>query len=314
MDVTTTRTVGQGGARYPDYLIVGAPRSGTTFMFDYLGGHPQIYNSPRKEPQYFATDLDSGSYLDSLTFMRDREEYLELFSAARPDQLTGEASTWYLYSKVAAANIKAANPSARIIIMLRHPVEMLYSLHGRRLYGGSEDLASFEEALAAEDDRRAGRRIPARARNVTALFYRDVGRYAPQVERYLDAFAAEQVHIVLFDDFIRDPAGAYRDVVEFLGVDPSFRPEFQVVNAGAARRSWRLQQALLAPRNVRVARMLIPARRRPRVGRLWDALNSRSQRRAPLDPLAAARLRAELLPDIERLGVLLDRDLAALWS
>ena len=119
-------------------------------MFDYLGRHPQVYAPPRKEPQFFATDLDSGSYLDSLTFMRDTDEYLTMFAGARPDQLTGEGSTWYLYSREAARNIHAANPQARIIVMLRHPVQMLYSLHGRRLYGGSEDLPSFGDALAAE--------------------------------------------------------------------------------------------------------------------------------------------------------------------
>ena len=174
--------------RYPDFLIVGAPRCGTTFMYRYLNEHPQIYMSPTKEPQHFATDLDSGSYLDSVSFLRDRDAYKALFAGARADQLAGEASTWHLYSQEAAANIKVANPDARIIIMLRDPVEMLYSLHGRRLYGGSEDLRSFADALDAEADRRQGRRIPPRARNVQALLYRDVGRYSEQVKRYLDLF------------------------------------------------------------------------------------------------------------------------------
>ncbi len=299
--------------RYPDYLIVGAPRTGTTFMFDYLAEHPQIHNAARKEPQFFATDLDSGNYMDSLTFMRDRDEYLALFDGARSDQIVGEASTWYLYSRAAAGNIHAANPDARIIIMLRHPVQMLYSLHGRRYYAGSEDIADFGAALDAEADRRAGRRIPPRVRNVTALYYRDVGRYAEQVERYLDTFGRDQVHVVLFEDFIADPAAAYRGVLEFLGVDPSFRPEFRVVNAAAARRSQRLQQLLLSPRVIRVARAVIPVGLRPRVGRLWDSLNSRGQKRVALDPEVASGLRAELLPDIERLGALLGRDLAAMW-
>lgn len=283
-------------------------------MFDYLGEHPQIHNSSLKEPQFFATDLDSGSYLESMTFTRDRDEYLALFSGARPDQLTGEASTWYLYSRDAAANIHAANPDARIIAMLRHPVQMLYSLHGRRLFAGSEDLPDFADALDAEADRRAGRRIPERARNVKALFYRDVGRFGEQVERYFDTFGRDRVHVVLFEDFIRDPASAYRGVLEFLAVDAEFRPSFEVVNAGAERRSQRLQQALLAPRVIRAARIVFPPRVRPYVGRAWDRINSRPQKRPPLDPQVAASLRAELLPDIERLGKLLGRDLVSLWK
>lgn len=299
--------------RYPDFLIVGAPRSGTTFMFDYLGEHPQIYNSARKEPNFFATDLDSGSYLDSLSFMRERDEYVALFAGARPDQLAGEASTWYLYSKAAASNIRSANPLARIIIMLRHPVEMLYSLHGRRLYGGSENLPDFADALAAEGDRRLGRSIPPRARNVTALFYRDVGRYSEQVERYLDTFGRDGVHIGIFDDFIRDPAAAYRSVLKFLAVDPDFKPDFRVINAGASRRSWRLQQTMLSPRIVRLARAVIPPPVRPLVGRIVDGVNSRPQERPQLDPVVAADLREELLPDIVRLGELIGRDMEAIW-
>jgi hypothetical protein len=299
---------------HPDFLIVGAPRCGTTFMYEYLAQHPQIYMSPIKEPQHFATDLDSGNYLDSLSFMRDRATYLALFDNARPDQLTGEASTWHLYSKAAAANIKAANPEARIIIMLRDPVEMLYSLHGRRHYGGSEDLADFAEALAAEDDRKHGRRISPKARNVSALFYRDVGSYHDQVKRYLDVFGRDRVHVIIFEDFRADPARAYRETLEFLGVDPTFEPNFNVVNASAARRSWRLQQLLLSPHVIRAARIVFPPRVRPYVGRMWDAINTRDEKRAPLDPRVAASLRAELRPDVQRLGALIGRDLTKVWS
>ena len=301
-------------ARYPDFFIVGAPRCGTTFMYEYLNQHPDIYMSPIKEPQHFATDLDSGSYLDSVTFMRETERYLSLFEGARHDQITGEASTWYLYSKDAAKNISTANPNARIIIMLRDPVEMLYSLHGRRLYGGSEDLERFEDALAAEDDRKQGRRIPRRARNITAFYYRDVGRYAGQVERYLEQFGPDRVHIIIFEEFRRDPAKAYRETLLFLGVDASFVPVFNIVNAGTLRRSRRLHQALHTAFVIRSFRAVVPRRLRPYFGRIWDALNSREAPREPLDPDVAATLRAELLPDIQRLGGLINRDVAAIWT
>jgi hypothetical protein len=297
----------------PDFVIPGAPRTGTTFMHEYLDQHPGIHMSRWKEPNYFATDLDSGSYLDSLTFMRDGGKYLGLFAGATAGQLTGEASTWYLFSKDAAANIRANNPETRIIPMLREPVAMLHSLHLRRVYGGSEDIKSFELALAAEPDRREGLRIPAKARNVRALQYHDVGRYSEQVERYLDAFGSDRVHVVIFEEFRKDPATAYRRVLEFLGLDPSFTPRFEVVNAGLARRSQRLQQMLLSPAVIKTARTVIPVRMRPAVGRTWDRINSRGEKPAPLDPAVALRLREDLQPDVERLQELIGRDLSSLW-
>ena len=295
-------------------FIVGAPRCGTTFLYEHLRKHPQIYMSPTKEPQHFASDLDSGSYLDSLTFMRDTNQYLALFEGAAASQLVGEASTWYLYSRDAAQNIKAANPNARIIVMLRHPVEMLYSLHGRRVFGGSEDLARFEDALDAEEARKLGKRIPARARNIKALFYREVGRYGEQVERYVEKFGNEQVHIIIFEDMRAASAATYRATLEFLGVDADFVPDLRAVNESAERRSWRLQQALLAPRVVRVARAVIPRSVRPYVGRTWDAINSRGKKREPLDPAVARRLRDELLPDMVKLGELIGRDVTKVWT
>ncbi len=301
-------------ARAPDFYIVGAPRSGTTFLYEYLGLHPQIHMSEIKEPQFFARDLDSGNYLESVTFMRDRDRYLGMFAGAKPGQITGEGSTWYLYSAAAAELIKAERPDARIIAMLRNPVQMLYSLHGRRYYAESEDIADFSAALAAEPERRAGRRMPPRVRNPKALQYRAVGSYAAQVQRYFDAFGRDQVKVVIFEDFIRDPADTYRSVLDFLGVDPEFSPEFKVVNAGMQRRSRRIQHVLLSPRVIRTARLVVPARVRPGVGRAWDRINSRSEKRPPLDPAVAASLRAELLPDIERLSEMLGRDLTEVWT
>jgi hypothetical protein len=300
-------------SQYPDFYIVGAPRCGTTFMYEYLRQHPQIFMPDNKEPNFMCKDLDSGSYLDSLSFMRDEAAYIRLFAGAPAGSLRGEASTWYLYSETAAGLIKAMNPDSRVIIMLRDPVEMLYSLHGRRVYGGSEDLP-FVDALEAEQDRRNGRRIPHRARNIKALFYREVGSYSRQVQRYLDTFPADRVHVVIFEEFRRDPAAAYAETLRFLGVDPDFHPQFAVVNASASRRSQRLRQLMLSPTVVRVARAVIPARVRPRVGPIVDALTSKETPRPPLDPTVRNQLQAELRPDVLKLDSVLGRDVSALWG
>lgn len=299
---------------FPDFYIVGAPRCGTTFMYEYLRQHPQIFMPDNKEPNFMCTDLDSGSYLDSVSFMRDEATYLHLFAAAPAGSVTGEASTWYLYSEAAAGRIRLQRPDARIIIMLRDPVEMLYSLHGRRVYGGSEDLTRFEDALAAEPDRRNGRRIPPRVRNAKALLYHDVGSYSRQVDRYFKTFPADQVRVIIFEEFRRDPAGAYAETLRFLGVRSDFHPQFEVVNASASRRSQRLRQLMLSPTLVKFGRAVIPARVRPRVGPIVDALTSKETPRPPLDPAIRARLQAELRPDVLRLNSLLGRQVSAIWG
>ena len=298
--------------RIPELFIVGAPRCGTTYMFESLGRHPDVFVPPNKEPNHFCTDLDSGSFLDSVSFMRDRDEYRRLFANAAAGQLAGEASTWYLYSRDAARNIATVRPDARIVIMLRDPVEMMYSLHGRRRFGGTEEL-SFTEALAAEEDRRHGRRLPRRPRNVKGLLYRDVARYAEQVERYVEQFGWQQVHVIVFDDFRADPQAAFRGLLEFLGLSPIPLAEPSVVNASTRRRSELLQRAILTPWVIRLARRLVPPAMRPRVGPLMDRINAAPERRAPLDPALRRSLVDEMRTDVRRLGALLGRDLEGIW-
>ncbi|MBA2490032.1 MAG: sulfotransferase [Chloroflexi bacterium] len=299
--------------RYPDFYIVGAPRSGTTFMYEYLGRHPRIFMPERKEPGFMCTDLDSGSYLDSLSFMRSADEYLDLFAEAPPGSLTGEGSTWYLFSTMAARRIRASNPRARAIIMLRDPAEMLYSLHERRIYGGSEDLQRFEDALAAEEDRRKGRRIPAHARNIKAFQYREMGRYSAQVKRYLDVFGGSDVCILIFEDFRHDPHRAYEEVVRFLGLEP-VPIDATVVNASARRTSPLLRRLMLTPALVRLARSIIPKRLHSRVGPAMDRLTTRSSTRPPMEEATRRLLRQDLREDVVRLSELLDRDLVARWG
>ncbi|MFQ5518600.1 MAG: sulfotransferase, partial [Mariprofundus sp.] len=137
----------------PDFFIVGAPKCGTTAMYTYLQAHPDIFMSEVKEPYYFCSDLGFHRF-------RNEQEYLKLFSVASPQQRIGEASTWYLYSSQAAAAIHAFNTDARIIVMLRNPVDMMYSLYSHFLYIGSEETDSFEAALAAEEERKHGNCIP----------------------------------------------------------------------------------------------------------------------------------------------------------
>jgi len=293
----------------PDTFIVGAFKAGTTALYEYLGAHPGVFMSVPKEPMYFGQDLTPR-------YRRMTEdEYLALFRAARDAQRAGEASPWYLYSTSAAREIHDFNRGARIIVMLRNPVDVMYSQHAQLVFNRRDDVADFGEALAAEEDRRAGRRIPAGAIRPEALYYRHSVRFPEQVRRYLEVFGPDRVHFVVFDDLVADARGVYAATLEFLEVDPSIEIDLAVRNPARQARSGRLQQILFNPppalRGV-VGRL----RGLPFMHRLRDVLvsaNSAPASRPPMDPSLRGQLTAEFAPQVAELGELIGRDLSA-WS
>jgi hypothetical protein len=297
----------------PSFFIVGAPGCGTTFMHEHLRAHPDIFMPEVKEPSYFCTDLDYGTSADGRIFTRDLETYLALFQLVRKGQIAGEASPFYLYSTAAAGRIASFRPDARIIIMLRDPADMIRYLHARRYFVGSEDIERFEDALAAEDARQRGERLPADVWNVKGLFYREVGRYAEQVERYLITFPREQIKIIIFEEFRRDPVGTYRDVLRFLGVDTDQVLRPTQVNPSLGARNRRLHRFLLTPSLRKGFRRVAPSALHRPLRDLITRANSR-QSRPYLDPFLRARLQAEYQPDVARLSELIGRDLMAIWE
>jgi hypothetical protein len=299
-----------GGAQslIPDFVIVGAPKCGTTAMDRYLSEHPGVFMAP-KEVHYFGSDrvvTDRRLY--------DEASYLELFRDAPTGALLGESSVWYLYSRLAAAEIKAFAPGAKIIVMLRNPVEMLYSLHSQSIYNGNEDIVDFAAALAAEPERRAGRRIPRSAHFPAGLHYLETAQFSEQVERYFDVFGRDRVHVIIYDDLKRDPARQYASTLSFLGLDNDGRTDFRVVNANKTVRSRRALRVVRRPPAVvkRVGRIVLPSRRARQTvwGRLGRGLVG-SAPRPPMSQEVRRRLEEELRPEVSRLSALLDRDLSA---
>jgi hypothetical protein len=295
-----------GDIRRPDFFIVGAPKSGTTAMNDFLRQHPQIFMPRLKDLSFFGQDLQ---------FRRPRishDRYLSLFSEAKGALRVGEASVWYLYSKLAAEEIKAFSPAASIIVMLRNPVDMLYSQHSEFLHNCNEEIEDFEEALDAEEDRKQGKRLPKMVHLVEGLFYRETAKYAEQVHRYIDVFGRENVHIIIFDDFKRDTDKIYQQTLQFLGVEPNFRPKFRRVNSNKVLRNRRMQEFLVAPPLLlkSVFDAIIPAQYSGRFLPYLRRLNTRYVERPPLDPVLRKRLQLELKSEVKQLSKLLNRDLS----
>jgi hypothetical protein len=295
--------------RRPDFFIVGAFKAGTTALYEYLRAHPQIFMSVPKEPMYFGHDLTPR-------YRRmTQHEYLALFERARPEQHAGEASPWYLYSASAAREIRDFAPDARIVIMLRNPVDVMYSQHSQLVFNQREDVVDFGAALAAEPDRLGGQRLPPDAIRPEALFYRRSVRFAEQVRRYLEVFDRDRIKFVVFDDLVADPRAVYRATLELLDVDPSFEVDLSVYNPARSARSGRLQRVIFAPPPA-LRGLFGRLRRISALHRLRDALvaaNSRAAERPKMDPELRRALTVEFAPQVAELGGLIGRDLSA-WS
>ena len=188
----------------PNFFIAGAPRCGTTALSEYLRRHPQVFMTIPKEPNYFAADLPGLRFADT------PEQYADLFRKVGSHHLAiGEASVWYLYSKVALDRIRQEIPHARIIVSLRNPIDFVRSLHARLLYSHNEDRANLAEAWAMQDTRREGRELPRSVQTPELLQYREIAMFGRQISRLFDAFPREQVRVVLLEEWRDDPRGTY---------------------------------------------------------------------------------------------------------
>ena len=304
--------------RRPDLFIVGAPKSGTTSLYEYLDGHPEIFMSPVKEPFYFSPDVVGGPRR-RFSYGEDEDEYLGLFAKARNEKRLGEASTRYLASQQAPSLIRAFQPEARIVVMLRNPVDVLYALHNERVSYGGEEILDFEEALAADEDRMAGRRLRPHSNPAWAV-YRNWVQYGRNIANWLDSFPREQLHVIIFDDFAADAPGELRRLLDFLEVDPDYRPASYAPRRVSHRRRGGIVRTVVESRPAqRIAHHGLPAifGRTTASNIIWrfrqSRINRRRYRRPPLPAAIRRRLAEEFRGEVARASELVGRDLVGLW-
>lgn len=205
----------------PSFVIAGAPRAGTTWLYRNLDRHPQLFLTPNKEPRHYAvreaeqlafTGPGDDRWLSHL--VQDRGEYEALFSGTGVEQLRGEASSDYLYrSGTASERLQEEAPSVRLLFILRDPARRAYSNWLQHVQHGREPL-SFGDALDAEEERIA-------QGWAWWWHYAQRGYYAEQLEPFLEAFPRDQILILLHDDLRRDPQGLLERVAAFLEIDPA---------------------------------------------------------------------------------------------
>lgn len=207
----------------PNLFIVGAPKCGTTAWHSYLSTHPDISFSPEKEPHYFNTDMPG------FRWYTDEPTYLSLFNSCSGTKLVGEASVQYLSSTHAAANIAQFSPDAKILIFLRNPAPFIKSYHNQLLLNLDEDIPNLASAWIASASL-STRNLPKSCREPSLLDYHAKSLFGQQVARYLDHFAPEQIMLIPFETWTREPRDTYLRIMTFLDVDDDGRTEFSKVH------------------------------------------------------------------------------------
>ena len=293
----------------PNFFIVGAPKSGTTSLYKYLSTHPNIFMSTPKEPNFFSSDLNGLSCVNSL------DEYQSLFRKSKKSQtIIGEASVWYLYSEKALTSIYNYNNNAKIIVMLRNPLDLYYSLHQHFIYNGFEDRDDLTEAWQCQLSRQNGENIPINCPEPKLLQYEDILKLGRQTGRLLSIFPKRQVKFILFDDFISKTLSEYKSVLSFLGLKYDGRDEFPVTNKSRQIRNKNLNNYLLnPPRSFRKIWNLLKKIFGNNIINLANKIILMNSKiiinKKNIDDILINNLRNKLTNDIKKLSVNIDRDL-----
>jgi hypothetical protein len=204
----------------PDFLVIGAQKAGTTALYAYLRWHPGIAGPSWKEVSFFDRH-----------WWRGEAWYRGQFPLRAGERLVGEASPSYLFHPLAPERARSLVPGAKLVALLRDPVDRAYSQYQHEVALGREPL-SFEDALAAEDERLVGEveRLIADSRAFSRAWwdhtYTARGRYAEQLERWLEAFPSEQLLVVRTEELGERPAETYGSILAFLGAEPHQLPDY----------------------------------------------------------------------------------------
>jgi hypothetical protein len=305
------------GTRVPDFFIVGHPKCGTTALYEMLRRHPRVYMPELKETRFFAQELHPGTESSS-EHPHTLAEYLALFEAAGPGQLAGEASPSYLRSRAAASRIAELAPAARIIAILREPASFLHSLHMELMRDHVETEKDLAKAIALEDVRSQEKELG----RSPGLVYSEYLHYVEQLRRYHAVFGAEQMLVLIYDDFRADNAGTVKRVLRLLDIDDAAPIEVSEANPTVRVRSPRMNELVRSLYLGRgpVARavggpikLLTPRRLRHRGLQTLQrhALHARPR---PAEEKLTLELRRRFKGEVVALSEYLDRDLVTLWG
>jgi hypothetical protein len=314
-------TIVDTSVKTPNFLIIGAAKSGTTAVWHYLKQHPEVYMAPTKHTRFFAFESEDPGFHGPPPPMRgpaarntsvpyaitDVHAYQALFDGVTNETAVGEASHSYLYRMQAAERIRNYSPNMRLIAILRNPAERAFSHHRQMVRDGREPVTDFARALAEEEARIRDRWWP-------DFHYVQIGLYHGQLKRYFDLFERDQIKVYLYDDLNSDPSGVLRDIFQFLGVGGSFVPEAAArYNASGMPKNRILHSLLQKLRRVMpIAERTLSERQYRRLVNIGSSLHNRNLTNTRLSPEVRRQVIEKYFrEDILELQGLLQRDLSA---
>ena len=302
----------------PNLFIVGQPKSGTTSLHTFLSGHPDVLMSLDKEPCYFCKDFidESDSFHNEKFFFlyRTEDAYRNLFQNSNDRKICGESTTYYIYSAVAAQEIAKFNPDAKIIIVLRNPVDMLHALHSQYCARAQEDVLDFERALGMEQSRKEGKNIPFNAYFPSMLYYADRVKYALQISRYLKVFPRKNILILSFEEYKMDNAVVFSQILNFLEVSTDYTPDYRLIHSNNTPRFHAINTFLLSSRVKRVVQRTVPRSCYNAIVRFGKFFLWKSEERTELAPELRLRLMHEYASEVYALDKLLGANFASIWG
>lgn len=289
----------------PNCILAGVPKSGTTSLYYYLGQHPEVFVTDKKEPRYLLIDtdqdgrecgMDPDTPFDILPIkIRKLDDYIAIFDAVAGQKAVIDASTYYAYSRVAIKRIHQLMPEAKILFSLRDPISRAYSDYLMNLHQGRETREAGEALVEGE-------------------FYVECGRYYSYLVPWFETFDPTQIKIVLFDDLKKDALAVHQDICRFFAIDDTHVPDLTIRMKGGKPKNEAVFNLIFRAKKTSLYKKIYP-KLPTSVYKTWREVSVRYvfEKDAALPTEVSHRLYEYYRDEIEQLEGLLGRDLTG-WK
>lgn len=305
--------------RKPNLFIVGPPKTGSTALYEFLGKHPNIFMPDMKELAYFCTDLHKESdkfHEDKKRFpIRTKKDYMKKFRDWKSQKYGCDCTTNYFLSDIAAKKIHEFNPEAKIIIVIREPVDYISSVHNQTLQNDAEDQIELNKALDLENERKKDwSKISKRTAIPRNVFYSEFPYFSKKIKEYQKLFGEKNVKIVLFDEFKRDNKKIYLDIINFLNIEKNHMPRFKSINSRYTIKYKIIRDIGYSPIIWKIPKLLFPKKFYVKVKAKFNDFLRIPAKKPKIDTKLELKLKKKYFEEVNNLSKLLQKDLINQWN